>query len=82
LNAPRGVFLWVKLVEEELLAYEEDGCCGEEDIFDFLRSLPTELERMYELMLNKMQRKADLRSRAELRDGVKMFRLFSSPAVR
>lgn len=49
-------------------------CCGEEDIFDFLKSLPTELEKIYELMLNKMRKKADLRSRAELRDGVKMFR--------
>ncbi|CVK85250.1 uncharacterized protein FPRN_06873 [Fusarium proliferatum] len=64
-----GVFLWVKLVGEELLAYDEQGC-AEEDIFEFLRSLPTELDELYQRMLDKMTARTD----KEQRDGVKMFR--------
>lgn len=64
----QGVFLWVRLVGEELLAYDEEGR-AEEDIFEFLTGLPTELEEFYERMLYKMGR-----NRADLRDGVKMFR--------
>ncbi|KAF9763171.1 hypothetical protein IL306_003224, partial [Fusarium sp. DS 682] len=43
-----GVFLWVRLIGEELLAYDEQGC-AEEDIFEFLNSLPTELDELYQL---------------------------------
>ncbi|KAF4444217.1 ankyrin repeat domain-containing 50 [Fusarium acutatum] len=64
-----GVFLWVKLVGEELLAYDEQGC-AEEDIFEFLKSLPTELDELYQRMLDKMT----VRTEKEHRDGVKMFR--------
>ncbi|KAF5252683.1 hypothetical protein FANTH_2310 [Fusarium anthophilum] len=64
-----GVFLWVKLVGEELLAYDEQGC-AEEDIFEFLKSLPTELDELYQRMLDKMT----VRTEKENRDGVKMFR--------
>ncbi|KAF5661331.1 kinesin [Fusarium denticulatum] len=64
-----GVFLWVKLVGEELLAYDEQGC-AEEDIFEFLKSLPTELDELYQRMLDKMT----ARTEKENRDGVKMFR--------
>ncbi|GAM33366.1 hypothetical protein TCE0_004f00213 [Talaromyces pinophilus] len=63
-----GVFLWVQLVGQELIIYEEEGH-SENDIFDFLQSLPTELERFYTLMFNKMKRKA-----SDVRDGVKIFR--------
>ena len=55
----QGVFLWVKLVGEELEAYETKGC-SEEEIFEFLKQLPTELEDFYGLMLDKMSRKESL----------------------
>ncbi|KAG9227962.1 hypothetical protein BJ875DRAFT_490517, partial [Amylocarpus encephaloides] len=61
-----GVFLWVKLVAEELLAYNEVGC-AEKVLLEFLRSLPTELEDFYSRMLTKMKNKPDLP------DKVKMF---------
>jgi ankyrin repeat domain-containing protein 50 len=64
----QGVFLWVQLVGEELLAYDVEGC-AEEEVFEFLQSLPTELEGFYELMLNKIGRKS-----ADFRDGIKMLR--------
>jgi ankyrin repeat domain-containing protein 50 len=63
----QGVFLWVQLVKEELLSLEEEGR-AEEDIFEFLKSLPTELEDFYKCMLSKVGRKP-----ADLRDGIKMF---------
>lgn len=64
----QGVFLWVQLVKKELLAYDEAGRCAEKDIFDFLKSLPTELEEFYQRMLNKMGR-----NKADVRDGKRMF---------
>lgn len=64
----QGVFLWVQLVKKELLAYDEAGRCAEKDIFDFLKSLPTELEEFYQRMLDKMGR-----NKADIRDGKKMF---------
>ncbi|UPL00291.1 hypothetical protein LCI18_011225 [Fusarium solani-melongenae] len=63
-----GVFLWVRLVGEELLAYDEQGC-AEEDVFEFLKSLPTELDEFYRRMLDKMVG----RTEKEHKDGVKMF---------
>ncbi|KAF2175452.1 hypothetical protein K469DRAFT_765097 [Zopfia rhizophila CBS 207.26] len=62
----QGVFLWVKLVGEELLAYHEEGY-SEEEIFEFLKRLPTELEDLYRHMFEKMGRK-----KSDLRDGIKM----------
>jgi hypothetical protein len=64
----QGVFLWVKLVRDELLAYDEQGCAVE-DFFEFLKSLPTELEEFYQCMLGKLGTNS-----AALRNGVKMFR--------
>ena len=64
----QGVFLWVHLVREELLAYDEQGR-AEADVFEFLKSLPTELEEFYQRMLDKIGM-----NRTDLRDGVKMFR--------
>jgi ankyrin repeat domain-containing protein 50 len=64
----QGVFLWVKLVGEELLAYEEEGY-SEEQIFEFLKRLPTELEDLYKRMFERMSRKEP-----DLQDGIKMFR--------
>ncbi|KAF2192459.1 purine and uridine phosphorylase [Zopfia rhizophila CBS 207.26] len=63
----QGVFLWVKLVGEELLAYEEEGY-SEAEIFEFLKQLPTELKDFYIHMLKKINK-----SESNLRDGVKMF---------
>lgn len=62
-----GVFLWVKLVGEELLAYDEQGL-AKDDIMEFLRGLPTMLEVFYERMLGKMGK-----VRTDLRDGMKIF---------
>jgi ankyrin repeat domain-containing protein 50 len=64
----QGVFLWVKLAGEELLAYEEEGY-SEEHIFEFLRRLPTELEDLYRRMFEKMSRKEP-----GLQDGIKILR--------
>lgn len=66
----QGVFLWVQLVKREMLAYDEAGRCAEKDIFEFLKSLPTELEELYQSMLSKMGR-----NRADIRDGIRMFQL-------
>lgn len=65
----QGVFLWVQLVKKELLAYDEAGLCTERDVFEFLKSLPTELEEFYKRMLDKIGRKG-----AELEYGLKMLR--------
>jgi hypothetical protein len=62
-----GVFLWVRLVGEELIAYDEDGR-SKEDVFQFLKSLPTELEEYYRHMLAKMTAR-----RTDMRDAGKMF---------
>ncbi|KAF4991857.1 hypothetical protein FGRMN_7575 [Fusarium graminum] len=67
LEHAQGVFLWVKLVGEELLAFQESGC-SQEEVFTSLQSLPTELEDYYEHMLLKMNKREK-----EVRDAVKMF---------
>jgi hypothetical protein len=64
----QGVFLWVRLVSEELRDYSEEGPI-ENDIFEFLGSLPTDLEDFYKRILNKLGR-----NERDLRDGIKMFR--------
>lgn len=64
----QGVFLWVQLVKEEIQDFVEQGST-EEDILEFLRSLPTELEEFYKRILEKLGKKE-----SDLRDGIKMFR--------
>jgi hypothetical protein len=64
----QGVFLWVQLVKEELQDFVEQGS-SEEDIFDFLKRLPTELEEFYKRILDKLRNN----ERDLLRDGIKMF---------
>jgi len=64
----QGVFVWVHLVKQELLTYDAAGRCTERDVFEFLKSLPTELEEFYKRMLGKIGQK-----RLDLRDGLKMF---------
>jgi len=49
-----GVFLWVRLIRDQLVGYVERGWSRNE-IFDFLKSLPTELEEMYQLILQEIE---------------------------
>jgi hypothetical protein len=65
----QGVFIWVRLVKEELLKYAERGC-SQEQIFNFLKSLPTELEGFYKRILNQLE-KGDKR---DIEDGLRIFR--------
>jgi hypothetical protein len=64
----QGVFIWVRLVKQELLAYAERGVTKRE-IFDFLKSLPTELEEFYKRILNELEN----RNTRDIKDGRKMF---------
>ena len=50
----QGVFVWVHLVREELLEYARDGYTKNQ-IFNFLRSLPTELEGIYKRILMRLE---------------------------
>jgi hypothetical protein len=63
-----GVFLWVRLVNEELQNYVEAGPI-ENDIFEFLKSLPTELDLFYRRIFDKLGN-----NERDFRDGMKMFR--------
>jgi hypothetical protein len=65
-----GVFIWVRLVKEELFKYDERGRCTEKEVFKFLQSLPTGLEAFYERILDKMSRDDD-----ERKDIQKIFRI-------
>ncbi|KAF8541113.1 hypothetical protein BDD12DRAFT_683950, partial [Trichophaea hybrida] len=67
----QGVFIWVHLVRKELLKYHATGFRNQ-DIYDFLRSLPTELEAFYERMLRELEDNDDQRG---TKDGVRMFQL-------
>ena len=49
----QGVFVWVHLVKKELLEYAADGYTKNQ-IFDFLKSLPTELEGVYKRILMRL----------------------------
>ena len=55
----QGVFVWVHLVREELLEYARDGYTKNQ-IFSFLKSLPTELEGIYERILMRLERGKEL----------------------
>jgi hypothetical protein len=66
----QGVFVWVHLIKQELLAYAECGVTTNQ-IFDFLKSLPTELEEFYERILNELEK----RNTRDFKDGQKMFQL-------
>ena len=50
----QGVFVWVHLVGEELLRYAREGYTKKQ-IFDYLKSLPTELEGLYEHILVRLE---------------------------
>jgi len=55
LENAQGVFLWVRLVKDNLYSYTEVGCTMSE-IFNFLRSLPRELEGLYEPIVQGLER--------------------------
>jgi len=63
-----GVFLWVRLVESVLRKYAMTGCTKEQ-IYAILRSLPSELEGLYNHILRDLCRGHD----ADILDGIKMF---------
>jgi hypothetical protein len=66
----QGVFLWVYLVREELRPYAERGY-GKKEVFELLKSLPTELEDFYVHTLKKIEQG----SPRDIRDGTRMFQL-------
>jgi hypothetical protein len=67
------------MVREEVLKYAVGGCTGKE-IFDFLKSLPTELEEFYCRILAKLESGAD----RDIRVGLRMlqFVLFACRPLR
>lgn len=72
-----GVFLWVRLVRDRLIKYSMMGS-SKIRIFDFLKSLPKELEGLYELILQDLCRKEvgdddDEDNEDDIADGLKMF---------
>lgn len=66
----QGVFVWVHLVEKELLKYLRTGYSND-DIYDFLETLPTELNGFYERMLGELEKN----KQRDIKVGMKMFRL-------
>ena len=66
----QGVFVWVYLVQKELLNYHATGYRNK-DIYLFLRSLPTELDGFYE----RMHCELESNNERDVKDGVRMFEL-------
>jgi Cdc6-like AAA superfamily ATPase len=64
----QGVFLWVHLVMEELLTYARTGCSATQ-IFEVLKSRPTELEGFYRHILEKLENG----QKRDIRDGLHIF---------
>jgi hypothetical protein len=67
----QGVFIWVHLVRKELLEYHATSFRNQ-DIYDFLRSLPMELEAFYERMLRELENNDEQRG---TKDALRMFQL-------
>ena len=65
----QGVFVWVHLVRQELLEYATGGYTKNR-IFDFLKSLPKELEGIYERILMRLEGGKE----QNVEDGQKMLR--------
>jgi hypothetical protein len=70
LKHAEGVFVWVHLIKQELLAFPATGY-GRNDIFDYLKSLPTEIKELYAYILTRLE-KGNPR---DIRDGVRMLRI-------
>jgi ankyrin repeat domain-containing protein 50 len=65
----QGVFLWVSLVKKELIEYASEGY-SEDEIFEFLKNLPTELKDFYEHILRGLEKGKE----RDIRDGIRIFR--------
>jgi ankyrin repeat domain-containing protein 50 len=74
----QGVFLWVKLVGEELLTYAEEGY-SEVEVFEFLKQLPIELKDFYTHLFQKISKR---KSNLEVSAKVFRFVLFASRPLR
>jgi len=74
----QGVFLWVRLVRDRLIKFATKGY-NKVRIFDFLKSLPRELEGFYEFMLQDLCRPNKEKDNEEggddIADGFRMFQL-------
>ena len=70
----QGVFVWVHLVREELLEYAKHGYTRNQ-IFDFLKSLPTELEGIYKRMLMRLE--GGMKQNIEIGQKILLFVLFT-----
>ena len=66
----QGVFLWVHLVKKELIKYDATACTNKE-IYDFLESLPTELDEFYELNLSRLEKN----EQRDVKVGVRLIQL-------
>ena len=64
----QGMFVWVYLVQQTLLEYAERGCTTNQ-IFNFLKSLPTELDAFYRDILRELEK----REEPGVKDGLRMF---------
>jgi hypothetical protein len=69
LQNAQGMFVWVYLVQQTLLNYAERGCTTNQ-IFNFLRSLPTELDAFYRDILRELEKREEL----DVKDGLRIFR--------
>lgn len=69
LKNAQGVFLWVKLISEQLIDAHERGC-SEGEVFELLERLPTALEDFYSHMLEEMKQNNSSHSYA-----ARMFRI-------
>ncbi|KAF8535926.1 hypothetical protein BDD12DRAFT_750283, partial [Trichophaea hybrida] len=70
LQKAQGVFVWVSLVEKVLREYDAAGYADQE-IYDFLESLPTELDSFYEYIVQKLEKNKP----RDIKVGVKIFEL-------
>lgn len=66
----QGVFIWVYLIEKELREYHRTGFSNNE-IYEFLQSLPTELDSFYDRILSKLEENAQ----RDIAVGVRIYEL-------
>src|SRR5207248_4750653 len=65
----RGVFIWVKLVVDEMIVdlCEEGSSIQVSDLQDILSTMPNELEALYERALSRLARRLDRPKAAKAR---------------
>jgi ankyrin repeat protein len=54
INASRGIFLWVKLVLDQLDVEATNGFCSVAELEELLLSIPENLRQLYELILKRI----------------------------